>query len=127
MRSRLVVIFRVVYWLVAALFFIAAGLVIASLYMAESPSHPPKFIYISVTVSGLFLAVGFLILGIQFRTVAIAKLGIGKRDEHKNGFDRHMPVLLAYLTIGGMALCMIMATITFAILARISEGFAVFG
>jgi hypothetical protein len=123
----LLVAFRVVYFLATALFLTAAGLVTASHFIADQGPQSPTYLAISVTVSGVFLAAGLLLLGIQSRTAGIAKSNTATGDANGNGIARHLPVLLVYLIIGGLALCAIMAIATFAILARINQGFAVFG
>jgi hypothetical protein len=123
----LLVAFRVVYSLATTLFFAAAGLVTASYFIADRAPQSPTVLAISVTVSGVFVAAGLLLLGIQFRTAAIARLDTAAGDANGNGIARHLPILLVYLMVGGLALCAIMAIATFAILARINQGFAVFG
>jgi hypothetical protein len=125
--TKLLVAFRVVYFLATALFFTAAGLVTASHLIADRGPQSPTYLAISVTVSGVFLAAGLLLLGIQSRTAGIAKRDTARVDADGNGIARHLPVLLVYLMVGGLALCAIMAIATFAILARINQGFAVFG
>jgi len=118
---------RIVLWLAAASFFIPAGLITASLFMAGRAPHSATFVGVSVAVSLLFLAAGLLILGIQFRILAIARLRNEQGSAANDDLDRHLFYLAAYLMICGAALCMIMTTVTFAIAVRINEGYAVFG
>ena len=123
----MLVAFRIVLWLAAASFFIPAGLLTASLFMADLGPQSAAFTGVSVAVSVLFLAAGLLILGIQFRTVAIAKLRIEEDGPANAHLDRHLSFLAAYLMISAAALCVIMTTVIFAILVRLNEGYAVFG
>ena len=95
--------------------------------MAGRAPHSATFVGVSVAVSLLFLAAGLLILGIQSRITAIAELHNEQGRAANDDLDRHLSFLEAYLMICGIALCMIMMTVTFAILVRINEGYPVFG
>ena len=75
----------------------------------------------------MFLAAGLLILGIQFRTIAIAKLHNEQGTAAITPLDRHLSFLAAYLMICAAVLYMIMTTVTFAIVVRLDEGFSMFG
>lgn len=121
------VAFRIVLWLAAASFFIPAGLVTTSLFMAGRAPHSATFVGVSVAVILLFFAVGLLILGIQFRILTIAKLHNEQGRAANDDLDRHLSFLAVYIMICGIALCMIMMTVTFAILVRINESYPVFG
>lgn len=121
------VAFHIVLWLAAASFFIPAGLITASLFMADRAPQSPTFIGVSVAMSLSFFAAGLLILGIQSKVVALFRLSDGGEVEARNGANRPLSFLAAYLMIGCIAVCLIMATVTFAIVARINEGYPVFG
>ncbi len=122
---RLLIAFRVTYWLAVILLFIAAILVTASFLVTDSPPSSPSFFYMGVVVSSILTALGLLVLGIQRRTVAIARLFPDGKDA--SGFTVQLRFLLIYLTIGGVALCIVMAAVVSAVLSRMAEGFAVFG
>jgi hypothetical protein len=123
----LFVAFRIVLWLTAASFFIPAGLITASLFMTDRAPHSTTFAGVSVVVSLLFLAAGLLILGIQSRITAIAESHNEQDSATNDDLDRHLSSLAVYLMICGIAQCMIMMTVTFAIALRINEGYPVFG
>ncbi len=122
---RLLIVFRVTYWLAIALLFVAAFLVTASFFIADRLPSSPSFCSIGVVVSSILVAIGLLVLGIQRRAAAIAQL----LPERKNatGLTIHLRFLLIYLTIGGFALCIVLVVIVSAVVSRIAEGFAVFG
>jgi hypothetical protein len=124
---KLLAAFRVVFLLAACLFIAAAGLVTVSLLIAERASQSSTFLAISIAVSTVFLASGLLMLGIQFRIAAIAKLDSDNIASGGNYLTHHLHVLVVYLILGGMALCSTMLIAVYAILARIYQGFAVFG
>ncbi len=125
MRSYLLVAFRIIYAMAAALLLIAAGLIIGSHFMVESGSPPGRFLAISIAVGGTFLACCLLVLGIRSRILKIAEMPY--QNGASSGLDRHVSALLVYLILGGAGFCAIMMLVTFAILSRINEGFAVFG
>ena len=113
------------YWLITILSIIASGLITTSFLIADSPPSSPSFFYIGVVVSSILAAAGLLALGIQRRTAAIARLFPDGKDV--TGLTVQLRFLLIYLTIGGVALCIIMVVIVSAVVSRIAEGFAVFG
>ena len=124
-NSGFLILFRMTYWLITILSIIASGLITASFLIADSPPSSPSFFYIGVVVSSILVAAGLLALGIQRRTAAIARLFPDGKDV--TGLTVQLRFLLIYLTIGGVALCIIMVVIVSAVVSRIAEGFAVFG
>lgn len=122
---KLLIVFRVTYWLAVILLFVAAILVTASFLVTDSPPSSPSFLYMGLFLSGFLAALGLLAAGIQRRTAAIARLFPDGKDA--TGFTVQLRFLLIYLTIGGVALCIVLAAVVSAILSRIAEGFAVFG
>ncbi len=127
MAASLLVAFRVTYMLATALFVAAGGLITASHFLSEHGPIAPRFLAISIAVSGVCLAIGFLIRGIEYRIFKIAKPILRGGVEVPDAIDRHLAVLLAYLIVGGMALCVVMVAAIYAMLMRIDQGFAVFG
>jgi len=125
LAPRLLIVFRVTYWLAVILLFIAAILVTASFFIADRPPSSPSFWSIGVVVSSILVAIGLLVLGIQRRAAAIAQLLPEGKDA--TGLTVHLRFLLIYLTIGGVSLCIVMVMIASAVVWRIAEGFAVFG
>ena len=124
----MVVVFRLVY-LCAALLSSAAGvLVIASLFIADRAPRSTEFLGIHLAVGAVFLGVSVLLAGIQRHVGGIAALAAhGHAGETAQGLAAHLSRLLAYLLAGGAFLCAVLGLVTYGILARIDEGFAVFG
>lgn len=113
---------------VAAALFGAAGLlVIASLFMADTRPETNAFLGIHLVVAGVFIALGLLLLGIQLEVAAIATMALAREGADAARLRRRVRRLLVLLLAGGLFLCLVMAIVTYGILARIDEGFAVFG
>jgi hypothetical protein len=123
-----VVVFRLVY-LCAALLASAAGvLVIASLFIADRAPQSTASLGIHLAVGVVFLGASVLLLGIQRHVAGIAALAAnGHTAEASQKLAVHVSRLLAYLLAGGAFLCAVLGLATYGILARIDEGFAVFG
>jgi hypothetical protein len=123
----MVVVFRVLY-LFAALLSSAAGvLVIASFFIADRAPQSTEFLGIHLVVGAVFLGMSVLILGIQRQVAGIAALAYGRDDETAQALTAHISRLLAYLLAGGAFLCAVLGAVTYGILERIGQGFAVFG
>jgi hypothetical protein len=119
--------FRFVY-LCAALLAAAAGLlVIASLFIEDRAPSTYEFLGISLAVSAFFLGMGLVLFGVQRHVTGIADIA----RLHDGGIARQLATrvdrLVAHLLTGGVLLVAVLAVITYAILARIDQGFAVFG
>jgi hypothetical protein len=120
-------LFRLIYFCVIILSFGAGALVTASLFIADRAPQSGTFLGISLVVTGFFLVLGILLYGIQHHAAAIALLSL-RRKEGTDGSLRHeVDRLLAYLIVGGFILGAILSLANFVILARIDQGFAVFG
>ena len=124
----MVVVFRLVY-LCAALLSSAAGvLVVASYFIPDRAPQTTEFLGIHLAVGTVFLGVGVLILGIQRHLAGIAALAAyGQDAETAQVLAAHLSGLLAYLLAGGALLCAVLGAMTYGILTRINQGFAVFG
>ena len=123
----MVVVFRLVY-LCAALVSSAAGaLVILSLFIQDRAPQSTVMLGIHLTVGAIFLGVAVLLLGIQRHVAGVAALGYGNDGERAQDLVGHLNRLLAYLLVGGAFLCTALGIMTYAILTRIDQGFAVFG
>jgi hypothetical protein len=124
----MVVAFRLVYLGAALLASAAGALVIASRVIADRAPQSTEFLGIHLAVGALFLGVGVLLLGIQRHVAGIAALaGHGHDDETARELAAHLRRLLAYLLAAGAFLCAVLGSMTFGILERIGQGFAVFG
>lgn len=126
-RYWLLLAFRAVFFLAAALFFIPAGLLVASLFSAQLAPNSKELVGVSVALSLVFLVFGLLILGIQFRITAIAGLCNDGPGASTDTVHRHLSFLSVYLIVSGCALCLMMAIVTSGIVARLREGYPVFG
>lgn len=124
----MVVVFRLIY-LFAALLSTAAGmLVIASFFIPDRAPQSTEFLGIHLAISAVFLVVGVLLFGIQRHVAGIAALAVqGHAADTSQGLAAHLSRLLAYLLAGGALLCAMLGAMTYGILARIDQGFAVFG
>ena len=119
--------FRLLYVCSALLSIAAGALVIASLFIADRAPQSSEFLGIHLAVGAVFLGVGVLLLGIQRHVAGIAALSHGHHGETAPNLAIHVSRLLAYLIAGGAFLCAVLGLMTYGILARIDEGFAVFG
>jgi hypothetical protein len=124
----MVVVFRIVY-LCAALLASAAGmLVITSLFIADRAPQSTKSLGIHLAIGAVFLGVGVLLAGIQRHVAGIAAQAMHGHDaETAQALAAHLSRLLAYLLAGGAFHCAVLGLVTYAILTRIDQGFAVFG
>jgi hypothetical protein len=82
---------------------------------------------IHVAVGAVFLGVGVLLLGVQRHVAGIAALAYGHDGETLQDLAAQLNRLLAYLLVGGAFLCAVLGVMTYGILTRIDQGFAVFG
>ena len=106
----------------------AAGLlVIASVFIQDRAPHSATMLGVSLVVSGVFLGAGVLLHGIQSHVAGIAKLARANDGNNAGDIERHVARLLIILILGGTALFVFLGVLTYAILARIDQGFAVFG
>jgi hypothetical protein len=120
--------FRFVYVCAALLSSAAGVLVVASFLLTDRGPQTMAFLGIHLAVGGVFLGVGVLLFGIQRHLAGIAALAVQGQDaETAQGLAGHLRRLLAYLLAGGAFLCVVLAAMTYGIMERIGQGFAVFG
>ena len=82
---------------------------------------------IHVAVAVIYLGLGGLLLGIQRHVADIAALVYDQEGETARKLTTPVSRLLVYLLVGGTFLCAVLGLMTYVILARIDQGFAVFG
>ncbi len=111
----------------AGLCLAASLLVTASLFIADRAPTSLEFLGISLFVSGVFLAIGLLLVGVVVQVVGIARIAAATEPAAGEGLRRRVARLLLLLVVAGLAMCGLMAIVVYGILARIDEGFAVFG
>lgn len=119
-------IFRLIYAGAALLAIAVASLIVASLFMAERASRSMEFLDISLVVGAVFIGVGVLLIGIRRHVVAIATLANGQ-DGTDPRVATHINRLLAHLLAAGASLVVVLGLLTYGIVERINQGFAVFG
>jgi len=102
--------------------------VITSFFIPDRAPQSTEFLGIHLAVGAVFLGVGILLSGIRRHVAGIAALAAhGHAAETAQELAAHLSRLLAYLLAGGAFLCAVLGLVTYGILARIDEGFAVFG
>lgn len=126
-KRALVFCFRFVFTLSVVLCLAACFLVTASLFTADRAPQTAQFWGISLIVSAVFLALGLLLRAIATQVVQITCHSDHLTDQNGISLERPVSRLVFLLSIGGMILCAFLAVLTYAILARIDQGFAVFG
>ena len=127
-RPRTVVVaFRLLYLCAALLSGASGALVIASFFIPDRAPQSTESIGLHLAVGAVLLGVGVLLLGIQRHVAGIAALAHGDDGEQGRELATHVHRLLVYLLVGGPFLCAVLGLVTYAILARIDQGFAVFG
>jgi hypothetical protein len=123
----LIVTFVVLFTLAAALSGSAGLLVTASLFIADRQPETYEYLWVHLFVSIFFLALGFLLYGIRVQFSGLARIAAEASDETSAKLKIRISRMLILFAIAGAWLCGMLAMITYAILARIDEGFAVFG
>jgi hypothetical protein len=111
----------------AALSVAATILVTASLFIADRAPESTEFLGISLFISGIFLVIGLLLIGIELQVVGIARITATRETEVMERLGRRVSRLLVFLVIAGLAMCCLLGFMTYAVIVRIDQGFAVFG
>ncbi len=119
--------FRTIYICAILLCLAAATLVTASLFIADRAPQSGQYFWTTIVVGGFFLAIGVLLFGIQRHGSGLVREAMTSGRPASMRFAAHAFGLLLYLSLGGLSLCAILGIMTYAILARINQGFAVFG
>jgi hypothetical protein len=119
--------FRTIFFFAIFLCLVSAGLVLGSIFIEDRAPQTALFLGITIAVGCIFLVLGLLLFGIQRNVAGIAR--VTRTGEEWAPAAVEVPVLrlLLYLSLGGAGLCGILALLAYAILARIDQGFAVFG
>ncbi len=120
-------LFRTVFFCAITLSFSAGALIAASFFIADRAPQSDWYIGVHLVVTGVFLSLGVLLFGIQRHVSEIARNALYTEDTAAGKLRHHVKRLLVYLLVGGTVLGAILGLLTYAILARIDQGFAVFG
>lgn len=123
----LVPLFTVLFSIAAALSLASGFLVTASLLIQDRAPRSTEFLGVSVFVSGSFLALGALLVGVEAQILGIARLAAKAEGDVAVALRTRVRRLLFGLVAAGTDLCCVLALAAYAILARIDQGFAVFG
>jgi hypothetical protein len=121
-------VFRLLYLCAAILAGAAGVLVVASFFMPGRAPRSTEVLGTHLAVGAVFLGVGLLLLGLRRHVAGIAVLAARGHDA---GTAQELAAclnrLLAYLLAGGAFLCAVFGAMSYGILERIDQGFAVFG
>lgn len=127
-RSQTMIkLLRVTYYSAAALSLFAASAVTVSMLMPERAPHSAQFWIITIAVGLYFAAIGVVLLGIGRHLPAIGVLAKAMRNDEHAELRARWRRLAFHVLLGGLLLLPVLLLITWAILARIDEGFAIFG
>ena len=118
---------RITYFTAAAVSLFAALMVTASMFIAERAPQSLQFWIITIVVSLIFALIGFLLLGIGRQLFAIGLLAQSMTNEDGALLRGRWRRLAVHMLSGGMLVLLFLLLVTYAILARIDQGFAVFG
>lgn len=123
----LTLIFGLLFTTAAALSGAAGLLVTASLFIADRSPRSAEFLGVSLVVSAGLLALGGLLVGIGIEGIGLARASADGRLAAGDRLRPRVTRLLAFLSALGLGFCAVLAHVTYAILARLDQGFAVFG
>ncbi|SEA99250.1 hypothetical protein [Rubrimonas cliftonensis] len=123
----MILVLRLVMLLIAATSLLAAVLVTASLFIADRAPQSSQFLAISLVVSAFFAATGALAFGLQRQMARLRDAGARLDGAAAERFAPPFHALARLLLAGGTILAPILLLATYVILARIDQGFAVFG
>lgn len=105
----------------------AGLLVTVSLFIADRAPQGSWSLAVHLVVSGVFLMLGILLAGITMQVLGLAKIAVSAGATRMHALSKGLTRLMILLTIVGLGLSAILAILTYGILSRIDEGFAVFG
>ncbi len=112
---------------IAVLAAVDAALVTASLFMTDSAPFSRQVFLVSLGVSGVFLGLAWLAAALQRHLAAVAQAGAAQSEMAASAFNRTFRPLAMYLMLASILVLLCMAMLSYAILARINQNFAVFG
>lgn len=123
----MITLLRLTYFSASAISLVAALLVTASMLIAERAPQSTQFWIITIAVSVFFAAAGLLLLGIGRHLVGIGLLARSTTNDRSAELTRRWHRLAAHMLAGGLIVLCLLLFVTYVILARIDQGFAVFG
>ena len=123
----MILVFRLIYVCAALCAMAAALLVTSSLFIADRVPQNTNSLGISLVVSAVFVGMGIVLVGVQRHAAAVTAALRDPGGASAGQAPTHLRRLVAYLVAGGVPVCAALVILTYAILARIDQGFAVFG
>lgn len=118
---------RIIYFSAAASSLFAALLVTASMFIADRAPQSAQYWHITILVSLVFALIGFLLLGIGRHLFAIGLLAQSMTNDDGALLRSRWRRLAVHVLLGGLLVLLFLLLVTSAILARIDQGFSVFG
>jgi len=125
--QTMIKLLRVTYYSAAALSLFAASAVTVSMLMPERAPHSAQFWIITIAVGLYFAAIGVVLLAVGRHLPAIGVLAKAMTNDEGTELRSRWRRLAVHMLLGGLLLLPVLLLITWAILARIDEGFAIFG
>lgn len=127
LKRQWLAVFRGLYVLAAALALFAAALIVSSFFIADRVPQSTSSFILHALIGSFFGATGILLLGVERHSAQIGKLVRTLDQKRAQELQTIFARLLVYLSLGGLMLAAILLILTYAIVARIDQGFAVFG
>ena len=118
---------RLTYYSASAVCLFASLAVVASMLIAERAPKSLDFWIITIVVGMLLAFAGLLLVGISRQLFAIGALACSMTNRDGALLKRRWWRLASYLLAGGVMVLSLLLLMTYAILSRINQGFAVFG
>ncbi len=112
---------------IAALAALSAALIIASLFITDRAPVSTQAFVVSLVVSALFLVIAGVAAGIRRHVGRLASAGAALPETAGAAFHGAFGALVRYLLVGAGMMALFLALLTYIILARIDQNFAVFG
>jgi len=125
--QTMIKLLRVTYYSAAALSLFAASAVTVSMLIPERAPHSAQFWIITIAVGLYFAAIGAVLLAVGRHLPAIGVLAKAMTNDEGTELRSRWRRLAVHMLLGGLLLLPVLLLITWAILARIDEGFAIFG
>jgi cbb3-type cytochrome oxidase subunit 1 len=126
-RPAMMNLLRFTYFSAAALSLFAASMVAVSMLIPERAPQSAQFWIITIGVGLYFAVIGLVLLGVARHLPAIGVLAQSITSDDGARLRSRWRRLAVYLLLGGLMLVPVLLLIAWAIVARIDEGFALFG
>ena len=109
---------------ISMLLAVDAALIILSLFMTDRAPVSRQAFLVSLLVSALFLGLAWLSAGIRRQMTRLCEVGTTSAG---NAFSAPFGSLVGHLLVAAMLFALFMALLTYGIMARIDQNFAVLG